>query len=220
LAGDAAHITTPLGGLGMNCGIADVHNLAWKIAGVEAGWADPSILGTYEPERQPIARATAEASLGAIRPPAPVDGLVFGYAYESSAVISDGRSLPGVPTSFGDYTPSARPGCRAPHYWVTVDGHRKSTLDLFGAGIVALTGPEPQTSAAIRSIAKDTSIPLEYLAVEDEEFLDLYGLGRGGIVLVRPDGHVAWRAPALDSRPEAMIRAALAGVAGQSSFSK
>jgi 2-polyprenyl-6-methoxyphenol hydroxylase-like FAD-dependent oxidoreductase len=218
LAGDAAHITTPLGGLGMNCGIADVHNLAWKIAGVEAGWADPSILGTYEPERQPIARATAEASLGAIRPPAPVDGLVLGYAYESSAVISDGISLPSIPTSFGDYTPSARPGCRAPHYWVTVDGSRRSTLDLFGAGFVALTGPEPHIAAAVRSVAKSTSIPLRDLAIEDQDFLDLYGIGPGGIVIVRPDGHVAWRAPALDSQAETMIRAALVGVVSRSSF--
>src|SRR5215470_11096378 len=48
LAGDAAHLFTPLGGLGMNCGIGDVMNLCWKIAGVRQGWAAPKLVDTYE----------------------------------------------------------------------------------------------------------------------------------------------------------------------------
>jgi 2-polyprenyl-6-methoxyphenol hydroxylase-like FAD-dependent oxidoreductase len=213
LAGDAAHITTPLGGLGMNCGLADVHNLAWKIAGVLAGCADPSLLNTYELERQPIARATADASLGAAQPPAPVQGLVLGYAYESPAIISDGISLPAIPERIGDYTPSARSGCRAPHVWMTANGSRKSTLDLFGKGFVALTGAGSHVSAAARSVARSVSIPLEHFVIEDTDFLGLYGIGPDGIVIVRPDGHVAWRAPALDERAENAIRAALAHAA-------
>jgi 2-polyprenyl-6-methoxyphenol hydroxylase-like FAD-dependent oxidoreductase len=54
LAGDAAHLFTPLGGLGMNCGIGDVMNLCWKIAAVHHGWAGPRLVDTYETERRPF----------------------------------------------------------------------------------------------------------------------------------------------------------------------
>ncbi len=63
LAGDAAHVTTPAGGLGMNVGVADVHNLAWKLAAVLDGWASPDLLATYSTERVPAAQFTAEASM-------------------------------------------------------------------------------------------------------------------------------------------------------------
>lgn len=55
LAGDAAHRFPPAGGFGMNTGIQDVHNLAWKLAAVLQDIASPSILNTYEMERRPIA---------------------------------------------------------------------------------------------------------------------------------------------------------------------
>lgn len=54
LIGDAAHRFPPTGGLGMNSGIADAHNLAWKLAAVLRGTAEPSLLETYETERRPI----------------------------------------------------------------------------------------------------------------------------------------------------------------------
>ncbi len=63
LAGDAAHRFPPTGGLGLNTGVQDAHNLIWKIAAIENGWADPRLLDTYEQERQPIARYNAEQSL-------------------------------------------------------------------------------------------------------------------------------------------------------------
>ncbi|KKY16546.1 putative 3-(3-hydroxy-phenyl)propionate hydroxylase [Phaeomoniella chlamydospora] len=55
LAGDAAHSFPPTGGLGLNCGLADVHNLAFKVAAVHRGWATDSILDTYQPERRHVA---------------------------------------------------------------------------------------------------------------------------------------------------------------------
>jgi 2-polyprenyl-6-methoxyphenol hydroxylase-like FAD-dependent oxidoreductase len=63
LIGDSAHRFPPTGGLGLNTGVQDAHNLIWKLAAVEAGWASPSLLDTYESERQPVARYNADQSL-------------------------------------------------------------------------------------------------------------------------------------------------------------
>ncbi len=63
LVGDSAHRFPPTGGMGMNTGIQDAHNLAWKLAAVEAGWAHASLLDTYEVERRPVAQNNADQSL-------------------------------------------------------------------------------------------------------------------------------------------------------------
>ena len=57
LVGDAAHRTTPVGGTGMNTAIAGAHNLGWKMAWVLRGWADDSLLDSYELERRPVGEA-------------------------------------------------------------------------------------------------------------------------------------------------------------------
>jgi 2,4-dichlorophenol 6-monooxygenase len=63
LAGDAAHRFPPTGGLGLNSGVQDAHNLAWKIAAVLQSWAPASLLDTYESERRPVAQTNADQSL-------------------------------------------------------------------------------------------------------------------------------------------------------------
>ncbi|CAI7622027.1 hypothetical protein PCG10_008515 [Penicillium crustosum] len=63
LAGDAAHSFPPTGGLGLNCGLADVHNLAYKIALVHRGVATPSILSTYTAERRGVADSYSKQSV-------------------------------------------------------------------------------------------------------------------------------------------------------------
>ena len=64
LAGDAVHLFTPTGGFGMNTGIDDAANLAWKLAAVLQGWGGPHLLATYEAERLPVAiRNTGAARL-------------------------------------------------------------------------------------------------------------------------------------------------------------
>ena len=62
LAGDAAHLFTPTGGFGMNTGIDDSSNLAWKLAAVLQGWGGPRLLDSYEAERKPIGRRNTGAS--------------------------------------------------------------------------------------------------------------------------------------------------------------
>jgi 2,4-dichlorophenol 6-monooxygenase len=60
LAGDAAHRHSPMGGLGLNSGIQDAHNLTWKLAAVTAGRAEPALLDSYEAERRPVARRNVD----------------------------------------------------------------------------------------------------------------------------------------------------------------
>lgn len=62
LAGDAAHLHSPAGGLGMNTGVADAVNLAWKLADVVSGHASDTLLDTYEQERRPVAEAVLGSS--------------------------------------------------------------------------------------------------------------------------------------------------------------
>lgn len=65
LLGDAAHRHPPTGGLGLNCGVHDAHNLCWKLAAVLGGRAGTDLLDTYEHERRPVASATIEAAVAA-----------------------------------------------------------------------------------------------------------------------------------------------------------
>ncbi len=111
LVGDAAHVSTPYGGFGMNLGVADAHNLAWKLALCVTGRAGGDLVDTYEKERRPIGAATVAESArrlvaaradhvsGATRrgevTPRPSDGLVFGAVYRSAAVRAAGEPPPG-----------------------------------------------------------------------------------------------------------------------------
>ena len=94
------------------------------------------------------------------------------------------------------YRPSSRPGARAPHAWMK-DG--RSTLDLFGRGFVLLDFSGTSDLAGLQRAARETGMPLEVVAIADPEIASLY---ERALVLVRPDGHVAWRGdgPPADSK--------------------
>jgi len=62
IAGDAAHLVIPTGGLGMNTGVGDATDLAWKLAGTLGGWGGPSLLDAYEAERRPIGLRNVKAA--------------------------------------------------------------------------------------------------------------------------------------------------------------
>jgi putative polyketide hydroxylase len=207
LAGDAAHVIPQTGGEGMNVGIHDVHNLAWKLAAVLSGWAGPSLLDSYEAERLPAARFVGErALLNAAQPGRPEsfsnEGQVLGIAYQSAAVVPDGTASPEVADPVADYIPTARPGHRAPHVWLERAGKRMSSLDLFDTTFVLLAGPANRGwCRAAQALAGDLGVPLRAHVVGEGGDLDdparawaqAYDVEPDGAVLVRPDGYVAWR---------------------------
>ncbi|MEU6668757.1 FAD-dependent monooxygenase [Streptomyces sp. NPDC046727] len=232
LAGDAAHAVPIIGGLGMNAGLADVHNLCWKLAGALHGWADPGLLETYEPERRPVAHATLRQAVANTRlmgrvlarrrdqlrtgeaAPASVEapwseryfaqlGLVLGVTYRSAAVLTDASPGP-EPGTGTDYVPTADPGRRVPHLWL---GPGRSTLDTCGEWFTLLT-PDPDRWAR----HADTPWPLRVEALSGEH-ADACGLGPHGALLVRPDGHIGARWP---DRPAdgTTLRRALGAITG------
>jgi 2-polyprenyl-6-methoxyphenol hydroxylase-like FAD-dependent oxidoreductase len=129
-------------------------------------------------------------------------GIQLGYCYEDSPIcVPDGTPPP--PDEIGKrqrYLPSARPGARAPHAWLP-DG--RSTLDLFGHGFVLLRfgGDEADTRGIARAAA-DRRVPFRVVDIADRKIRDLY---ERRFVLVRPDGHVAWRSDAPPDDAGALI---------------
>jgi len=232
LAGDAAHRMTPAGAFGMNTGIQDVNNLCWKLALVLQGMAAESLLSSYEVERLPVGRRNVEQSFQFVRQFEREDfgadlstlGYTLGTSYESKAVIPDGTERPGGTNPLRDYRPSARPGSRAPHVWLEHNGQRLSTLDLFDRDLTLLAGPAGHTWIHAGSlVAEQFRIPLHgYRIGEDGDMRDThhdwattYGVAADGAVLVRPDGHVAWRAETSTREPVVDLERVLSAMLGQ-----
>ncbi len=139
-------------------------------------------------------------------------GVEFGAAYQSAAVIPDGAVAPEVADSYSDYAPSATPGRRAPHVWLGRPDARLSTLDLFGAGFTLLAGPDGESwTDQAKAAATTLGVRLDAYKIGAAGLADLggfaaaYGVEAGGAVLVRPDGHVAWRKPGAPSSDDEVL---------------
>ena len=233
ILGDAAHMMSPTGGFGMNTGVGDAVDLSWKFSAVLEGWGGEALLDSYEAERQPIgARNVAEASRNLRRMLSPghnpslLDateegartrqrlgrefsdamrhewftlGMHLGYRYESSPICwPDGSAAP--PDDPKTYVPVARPGSRAPHAWLA-DG--RSTLDLFGRSFVLLgVGADAADAAPIVQAADARRVPMRFVPLDEPSILALY---ERRLVLVRPDGHVAWRDNQAPADPLALV---------------
>lgn len=232
LAGDCAHQNTPTGGYGMNTGLGDVVDLGWKIAGMLDGWGGDDLLDSYEADRRPVAaRNVAEATANfnrrsyatsdALCDATPEGemirrelgekivadntrqhrghGIALGHLLENSPVcIGDGTAPP--PDTVKDYVPSTRPGARAPHVELP---DSRSTLDLFGHGFVLMClGDAPPDVTALTKAANHRNVPLTVTAIKDGDIVALY---QRKLVLVRPDGYVAWRGDQLPNDPTALL---------------
>lgn len=229
ISGDACHLTSPTGGFGMNTGIQDSVDLGWKLAAMIEGWGGSALLDSYTAERRPVAIRNIEEATGNLRrmlkprdqkppneafQPGPEGdavrkkfgddytdmmkrewftiGIHLGYRYEGSPVIiPDGTPEPEDTVSTYDQT--SRPGHRAPHVWLDDD---ISTLDLFGREFVLLRFDPEVPIATLSHAAESRSLPLRVIDLEHAEAKVAY---ERKLVLVRPDGHVAWRG---DSTPD------------------
>ena len=126
-------------------------------------------------------------------------GLQLGYRYEESPIIvPDGT--PPTPDDPENFIATTRPGSRAPHVALK-DG--SSTLDLYGHGFVLVRlGAAAPDGAAIAAAAKSRGVPLRTVTVDEPEAAAIY---ERRLVLVRPDGHVAWRGDAVPADSLAMM---------------
>jgi 2-polyprenyl-6-methoxyphenol hydroxylase-like FAD-dependent oxidoreductase len=225
LAGDSAHTTSPTGGHGMNTGFGDISDLGWMLEAKLQGWAGAHLLDAYGVERRPVAIRNSASSTANYRgwidktgyeqiaTPGPQGeaartrigaalerslhsewnslGIDLGYRYDPSPIIVPDGS-PTTADDPSDYVPTSRPGHRAPHAWLA-DG--RSILDLFGRGFVLLRIDAPSLEVGVlQDAARRISMPFKIVDVSGSNIRELYPRQ---LVLVRPDGQVAWRSDAL-----------------------
>jgi len=129
-------------------------------------------------------------------------GVHLGYIYDPSPiVVPDGSAKPEDDTI--GYQPTSFPGARAPHVWLSPPDAKggKSILDLFGDGFVLLNFAGLPT-AALEQAAAERTVPLTVEPIASREAAALY---EKPLVLVRPDGHVAWRGNAVPADALALI---------------
>jgi putative polyketide hydroxylase len=210
LCGDAAHRIPPTGGMGMNTGIGDAHNLAWKIAYVIQGYADQTLLDSYEQERKPLAQTTIDWSIiNANRLRAIFQSLIDGNNnafYEG--LKEQGKHINHIGLDIGfiyaesqgfdpnAYKSKAIAGMRAPHCWLLYNNHTISTIDLFEKNYVLLAGEncmvEKLKFPIPEKYPKTTLVIGKDVHILNQDFYTCYQLTKEQAVLVRPDGHIAW----------------------------
>jgi putative polyketide hydroxylase len=206
LAGDAAHVVPPVGATGMNTGVQDAHNLAWKLAGVVHGTCHPDLLDTYEAERRPIGARTVAAAAANQRaasgpPPSGVTrsgppslaggvGLTLGYAYSSAAVIDDDEGpTPDYPDD--QIVSTGRPGERTPHVRLQIGPRATMPSSMVGPGFGLFGGAAAMKWAGAIPFVNVIAVmpPMD----PSGRFADAFGIGPSGVTLIRPDNVVAWR---------------------------
>jgi len=193
LAGDAAHIHSPLGGQGLNTGLGDAMNLGWKLAATIKGWAPDNLLDTYTEERHPIGAWAVNwtRSQVAIMRPEPHARAIAGvirdlintkdgtsYFIEKISGILQRYDLPGDHPLIGRSAPDLE----------FEDGSRLGPLLHDGTGLLLDFAANKELSTLSRKWAGR----VKYVAARPKDSKDLTAL------LIRPDGFVAW---ATDSDP-------------------
>ncbi len=222
LAGDAAHLFTPLGGLGMNTGIGDVMNLCWKLAAVRQGWAGPRLTESYEIERRPMGVRNSQLGVRCTRV---MDGWVLPENFEDDSATADAaRRAFGAKIMQEDRPQYLTVGIQlgeryetSPIVWPDEDGAPPDTWDTytpldrpgaraphfwlapgraaydeFGEGFTLLDFGAPEGARAFEKAARERRVPLKTLRLEPPR-----GLYRRKLVLIRPDQHAAWHGDAI-----------------------
>lgn len=242
LAGDAAHVNSPLGGHGMNTGIQDACNLAWKLALASRRVASAALLDSYDAERRPVAESMVEGTravteLGENYPGMSAEErqVFFGnFRKEGDELTAHRRNFEELDLDYGasplsvdeasDLPEAVRPGLEARNVEPVLHNGTKRDLFHFLGGphhclliFAGADGPPDEAFAEARkavdehgsfmdvhvvvlqskggAVVEDVSVLLD----PENRLTSLYGLERGGLYLIRPDGYVAYRARRLDS---------------------
>ncbi|MFD4872940.1 FAD-dependent monooxygenase [Streptomyces sp. NPDC058420] len=200
LAGDAAHMAFPAGGVGLNVGVQDAMNLGWKLAAVVQHRATPDLLDSYQSERHPVGRALAEHTLAQtqlITTTSPegkalrslLSGLIASQPRFSRELA---MKLSALDVAYPATDPDAHPltGARAPDLVSVEDGRslfsgvlrqgRPVLLDFSGSGLGA---------AAKQAASLGVPNQASRLAPHSDPAWSAVGAA-----LIRPDGHVWWAA--------------------------
>ena len=250
LAGDSAHIHSPAGGQGMNTGIQDAFNLAWKLALVMRGRAPVQLLGSYNVEREPVARGVLNLTdritrLATIRNPVVqtarnillpiVSGIDFfgeKIADRLAELTVNYRSSP-IVENHGTGTPRA--GDRAPDAELRdANGKACRLFELFREPrhvLLLFLGVMPSDESETfqrefsdslgdvirvyritRGRSSHTSGGLRDLSGNVHS---LYHMLNGGVVLVRPDGYLAFRCDRFDATKFRTYLTRTLGLAGE-----
>ncbi|AUY52946.1 FAD-dependent monooxygenase [Streptomyces sp. CB01881] len=202
LAGDAAHIHSPLGGQGLNAGIGDALNLGWKLAAAVHGHAPDGLLDTYSRERHPVGSAVLDwsrAQVAAMRPDPhgrAVQGLIRELidTRDGATYVFERMSGSSVRYDLGSEHPLVGRG--APDLRLE-DGTRLGDLMRDGRGVTL----DFSADRCLHGSARGWESRMRYVAGPAKDDLGL------GAVLVRPDGVVAWAGDRAPDR-EAFERAA------------
>ncbi|KAF4465947.1 FAD binding domain-containing [Fusarium albosuccineum] len=239
LAGDSAHQNIPTGGYGMNTGLGDAFDIAWKLAAVVNGYGGKGLLESYEQERKPTAAQNMQRSgvhmgvhMTAVdiltKDPEKVDsdsqqgaevrgeihghyskhdgentdlGIEMGYRYKSPiCMVDDSETEP--PWDPHTYLPTTWPGSRAPHVLLS---DQSSILDHLGRdfSLVDFTNDRrPDIGGSlIVQVAQEVGVPLTYIQLVNEKNAE--NIWERPLVVVRPDGHVAWRGDSIKDKAQA-----------------
>ncbi|NUR86590.1 MAG: NAD(P)-binding protein [Nonomuraea sp.] len=212
LAGDAAHVHLPAGGMGMNVSIQDSVNLGWKLAAEALGWAPPGLLDSYHAERHPVGRRLL-TNTGA-------QGLLFLSGSEMQPlrdVLAElmtyedvARHLVGMVSGLEiryDVGPGDHPllGRRLPKSVLTLKEETTTTTELLHPGRAVLLDLSDDES--LRALASPWAHRVDVVTARPHELTPGHPLADTDAVLVRPDGHVAWAARAGDEGHEPLTAA-------------
>ncbi|MFT4306197.1 MAG: FAD-dependent monooxygenase [Microbacterium sp.] len=229
LAGDAAHPTPP-GGLGVQLGLTDALDIAWKLGAVCRGWGGPKLLDSITDERLPINRAVVqrvdtspslrhlafvglegdalnEAVLASVeardRHRGDSNIISHGAVYrDSPVVVMDVESAP--PAGLFSDNPCAELAKQIPHR--EVFGGR-ALLDLPGWGFALLVA-EAEHAIKFEAAAQRLGIPLSVAAIGSDVVAELVGHRRSCSILLRPDAFVAWMGDVSDVDPAYVLSTA------------
>ncbi|WP_312861349.1 FAD-dependent monooxygenase [Rhizobium sp. BK312] len=187
LAGDAAHIHSPLGGQGLNLGLGDAMNLGWKLAAVIRGDAPDSLLDTYSSERHPVGAQVLDwsrAQVALIRPSRSsraLEAIIRDLIDTRDGATYFAERVWGVSLRYDLGGSHPLVGRSAPDFELA-DGKRVGDLLRAGGGLLL----DFDASASLEALADRWSDRIAYLASDVRDRLGL------GALLVRPDGVVTW----------------------------